>query len=127
MSRMAIVWLMREVVEAIHDEQIAWHGGQDGIRDAGLLESAVARPRNLALYGDPDLSALAASLGYGIARNHPFLDGNKRTAFVATEAFLLLNGQALTADDADCVLTFERLAEGSLSEADFAAWIRANA
>ncbi len=124
---MAIVWLMREVVEAIHDEQIAWHGGQDGIRDAGLLESAIARPRNLAAYGDPDLPGLAASLGYGIARDHPFLDGNKRTAFVAVEAFLLLNGLALTASDADCVLTIETLAEGSLSEADFAAWIRANA
>jgi death-on-curing protein len=121
-----IVWLLREVVEAIHDEQIAWHGGQDGTRDAGLLESALARPRNLAAYGDPDLPALAASLGYGIARNHPFLDGNKRTAFVAVEAFLLLNGLTLTAGDADCVLTIEKLAEGSLGEADFAAWIRGN-
>ena len=83
MKRPAIVWLLREVVEAIHDEQIAWHGGQDGIRDAGLLESALARPRNLAADDEPDLLALAASLGYGIARNHPFLDGNKRTAFVA--------------------------------------------
>ena len=124
---MAIVWLMREVVEAIHDEQIAWHGGVDGIRDGGLLESAIARPRNLAAYGDPNLPDLAASLGYGLARNHPFLDGNKRTAFVAVEAFLLLNGLALTASDADCVLTIERLAEGSLSEEGFAAWIRAHA
>jgi death-on-curing protein len=121
-----VVWLLREVVEAIHDEQIAWHGGQDGMRDTGLLESALARPRNLVAYGDPDLPALAASLGYGIARNHPFLDGNKRTAFVTVEAFLMLNGVALTASDADCVLTIERLAEGSLSEADFAAWIRTN-
>jgi death-on-curing protein len=121
-----VVWLLQEVVEAIHDEQIAWHGGQDGMRDAGLLESALARPRNLVAYGDPDLPALAASLGYGIARNHPFLDGNKRTAFVTVEAFLMLNGEALIASDADCVLTIERLAEASLSEADFATWIRAN-
>jgi death-on-curing protein len=121
-----VVWLLREVVEAIHDEQIAWHGGQDGMRDTGLLESALARPRNLVAYGDPDLPALAASLGYGIARNHPFVDGNKRPAFVTVEAFLMLNGVALTASDADCVLTIERLAEGSLDEADFAVWIRTN-
>jgi death-on-curing protein len=125
-SRPAIVWLLREVVEAIHDEQIAWHGGQDGLRDAGLLESTITRPRNLAAYGDPDIPAMAASLGYGNARNHPFSDGNKRTAFVSVETFLLLNGLALTASDADCVLTIEKLAAGGLSEADFAAWIRAN-
>ncbi len=91
MSGTDIVWLLREVVEAIHDEQIAWHGGSEGIRDAGLLASAIDRPRNLAAYGDPDLASLAASLGYGLARNHPFVDGNKRTAFVAVETFLLLN------------------------------------
>jgi death-on-curing protein len=125
-SRPGIVWLLRGVVEAIHDEQIAWHGGQDGTRDAGLPERALARLRNLAAYGDPDLPALAASLGYGIARNHPFLDGNKRTAFVSVEAFLLLNGLTLTASDADCVLTIEKRAEGSLGEADFAAWVRVN-
>jgi death on curing protein len=122
----AIVWLLAEVLEAIHDEQIAWHGGQDGIRDAGLLESALARPRNLMAYGNPDLPALAATLGFGIARNHPFLDGNKRTAFVAVEAFLLLNGLTLTASDADCILIIEQLAEGTVGEADFAAWIRAH-
>jgi death-on-curing protein len=125
-SSPGIVWLLQEVVEAIHDEQIAWHSGQDGLRDAGLLESAITRPRNLAAYGDPDIPAMAARLGYGIARNHPFLDGNKRTAFVSVETFLLLNGLALTASDADCVLTIEKLAAGGLSEADFAAWIRAN-
>ena len=126
MTRHGIVWLLKEVVEAIHDEQIAWHGGLDGIRDHGLLESTLARPRNLAAYGEPDLAALAASLGHGIVRNHPFLDGNKRTAFVAVEVFLLLNGLTLAADDADCVLTMETLAAGALGEADFAAWIRAN-
>lgn len=92
MSGPDIVWLLREVVEAIHDEQIAWHGGSEGIRDAGLLASAIDRPRNLAAYGDPDLASLAVSLGYGLARNHPFVDGNKRTAFVSVETFLLLNG-----------------------------------
>ena len=127
MSGPDIVWLLREVAEAIQDEQIAWHGGQDGIRDAGLLESAVARPHNLVVYGNPHFPALAASLGYDIARNHPFLGGNKRTAFVVVEAFLQLNGLTLMASDADCVLTIEGLARGSLSEVDFAAWIRANA
>jgi death-on-curing protein len=118
------VWLLRAVVEAIHDEQIAEHGGGEGVRDAGLLESALDRPRNLAAYGAPDLAALAAALGHGIARNHPFIDGNKRTAFVAVELFLELNGHILAADDADCVMTVLRLAEGSISEDGFAAWIR---
>ena len=126
MSGTDIVWLLRDVVEAIHDEQIAWHGGSEGIRDAGLLASAIDRPRNLAAYGDPDLASLAASLGYGLARNHPFVDGNKRTAFVSVETFLLLNGAALVAGDAECVLTMEGLAGGAISEAEFAKWIRQN-
>lgn len=127
MSGTDIVWLLREVVEAIHDEQIAWHGGSEGIRDAGLLASAIDRPRNLAAYGgDPDLASLAASLGYGLARNHPFVDGNKRTAFVSVETFLLLNGATLVAGDAECVLIMEGLAGGTISEAEFAAWIRRN-
>ena len=126
MSGPDIVWLLREIVEAIHDEQIAWHGGSEGIRDAGLLASAIDRPRNLAAYGDPDLASLAASLGYGLARNHPFVDGNKRTAFVSVETFLVLNGAALVADDAECVLTMEGLAGGTISEADFATWVRRN-
>lgn len=118
------VWLLRGVIEAIHDEQIAEHGGGGGLRDAGLLESALDRPRNLAAYGTPDLAALAAALGYGIARNHPFIDGNKRTAFVAVELFLELNGRVLVADDADCVTATLRLAEGAIGEDEFAAWIR---
>ena len=126
MSGKALVWLLRETVEGIHDEQLAWHGGGEGIRDVGLLESAIDRPKNLAAYGDPDLAALAASLGHGIVKNHPFVDGNKRTAFVAVETFLLLNGAALTASDAECVLTMEKLATGSLGEEEFAAWIRQN-
>ena len=117
-------WLLRAVVEAINDEQIAEHGGGAGVRDAALLESALDRPRNLAAYGEPDLPALAAVLGHGTARNHPFVDGNKRTAFVAVELFLELNGHALAADDADCVLVTLRLAEGSIDEDGFAVWIR---
>ncbi len=120
------VWLLRAVVEAIHDEQLAEHGGAEGLRDAGLLESALARPRNLAAYGTaPSMAALAAAYGYGIARNHPFIDGNKRTAFVAVESFLVLNGHALTAGDAESITVMERLADGRMSEQEFAAWIRA--
>jgi len=125
-SGKALVWLLRETIEAIHDEQLAWHGGGEGIRDVGLLESAIDRPRNLAAYSDPDLASLAANLGHGIVKNHPFVDGSKRTAFVAVETFLLLNGAALTASDAECVLTMERLAAGGLGEEEFAAWIRQN-
>jgi death-on-curing protein len=123
-SGKALVWLLREIVEAIHDEQLAWHGGGEGIRDAELLESATDQPKNLAACGDPDLAALAASLGHGIVKNHPFVDGNKRTAFVAVGTFLLLNGAPLTASDAECVLTMEGLAAGSLGEEEFAVWIR---
>ena len=118
------VWLIRAVVGAIHDEQIAEHGGGAGLRDAALLEGAIDRPRNLAANSAPDLAALAAVLGHGIVRNHPFTDGNKRTAFVAVELFLNLNGHALIADDADCVLVMLRLAEGSIGEDDFAVWMR---
>ncbi len=119
------VWLLRSVVDAIHDEQIAEHGGGgDGLRDAGLLESALDRPRHLAACGQPDMAALAAALGHGLARNHPFIDGNTRTASVAVELFLELNGHALTAADADCVVVTLRLADGSIGEDEFAAWLR---
>ena len=124
MSGQARVWLLPAVVEAIHDEQIAEHGGGNGLRDAGLLESALDRPRNLAAYGSPDTAALAAAPGHGIARNRPFIDGNKRTAFVAVELFLEMGGHVLAADDADCVLAMLRLAEGAIGEDDFAGWIR---
>lgn len=119
------VWLDSKVLLAVHEEQLAEHGGAPGIRDLGLFESALARPRNLALYGEPDMADLAAAYGCGIARNHPFIDGNKRTAFVAVELFLMLNEQELVADDADCVLTMLAVAAGSLDEAAFAAWLRA--
>jgi death on curing protein len=118
------VWIDRGVAVAVHDEQLAEHGGASGVRDAGLLESAMARPQQLAAYGDPDAAELAAAYGYGIARNHPFVDGNKRTAFVAVELFLALNGFDLVADDVQCVLTMLSLAAGELKEAEFAQWIR---
>lgn len=119
------IWLNPEVVNAIHEEQLAEHGGADGLRDAGLLDSALAKPRNLAGYGTPDAADLAAAYAWGISRNHPFLDGNKRTAFVAAELFLDLNGWQLVASDAECVLTMLRVATGEIEEAALAHWIRA--
>ena len=120
----AWVWLDAQVMLAVHEEQLAEHGGGSGVRDQGLFESALSRPLNLVAYGDPDVAALAAAYGFGLARNHPFVDGNKRTAFVAVELFLVLNGWALTADDAGCVLTMLALAAGELSEDGFAQWLR---
>ena len=102
------------------------HGGIAGVRDQGLLESALARPELKAQYGEADVALLAAAYAYGIARNHPFLDGNKRTAFVAMELFLMKNGMLLTASDDDAVLTFLKLAAGEISEEELAAWIRQN-
>ena len=122
----APVWLSPDVVLAIHEEQLAEHGGGEGIRDVGLLESALARPRNPAACGAPDLPTLAAALGCGLARNHPFADGNKRTAYVAVETFLLLNGLGLFAGDAECVVVMLDLAVGELPEDAFAAWLRDN-
>jgi death-on-curing protein len=118
------IWVALDVAIAAHAEQIAEHGGGEGIREAGLLDCAMARPQNLALYGDPDVSELAASYAFGIARNHPFVDGNKRTAAVVSETFLLLNGHVLTATDAELVITFVALAAGELSEEELTAWFR---
>ncbi len=118
------VWIEESVVWAVHEAQLAEHGGSAGVRDSGLLQSALARPLNLVAYGEADASTLAAAYGFGIARNHPFIDGNKRTAFVCAELFLALNGYVLTALDADCVSTMLALAAGELPEADFAAWIK---
>jgi death-on-curing protein len=120
------VWLSSDVLLAVHDEQLAEHGGAAGVRDMGLFESALARPRNLVGYGSPDVCELAAAYGYGLARNHPFIDGNKRTAFVAVELFLVLNGCVLVADDANCVLTILAVASGTMSETAFATWLREN-
>ena len=118
------IWIEREVAIAIHEAQLAEHGGRAGTRDLGLLDSALARPLNMAVYGDPDHALLAAAYGYGIARNHPCIDGNKRTAFVAMELFLALNRYLLTADDALCVTTMLEVASGTIKEDGFAQWIR---
>lgn len=120
-------WIDRAVLIAVHEMQLAEHGGGAGFRDAALLESALAKPLNLASYGEPDAAALAAAYGYGIARNHAFIDGNKRTALVASELFLKLNGWQLVASDAECVLTMLAVAAGDLTEEKFAAWLRTHA
>jgi death on curing protein len=118
-------WVADSVVLAIHEAQLAEHGGIAGIRDEGLLSSALARPLNLEAYGDTtDAASLAAAYAFGIARNHPFLDGNKRTAFVVMELFLNLNGWILNADDADCISTMLALAAGNLSEKALSDWLR---
>ena len=118
------LWLSEEAVLAIHDEQIAEHGGAAMLRDAGLLQSALARPLHLVAYGKPDAAALTAAYGYGLALSHPFIDGNKRVALVAMETFLLLNGHHLSASDEDCAVTILHLAEGALSEEALAEWLR---
>ena len=120
-------WVDRAVLIAVHDMQLAEHGGAAGVRDETLLDSALGRPLNLAAYGEPDAAALAAAYGYGIARNYAFIDGNKRTALVAAELFLSLNGWRLEVDDADCVFTMLAVAIGDITEDEFAAWLRAHA
>ena len=118
-------WVAKSVVLALHRRQIAEHGGADGIRDIGLLESALARPLNIAAYDEkPSLERLAAAYAFGIARNHPFLDGNKRTAYVVMRLFLRLNGLDPKATQEAKYLTMLRLADGILSEDDLAAWLR---
>ena len=117
-------WVTNEVASAAHREQLAEHGGGDGVRDAALFESAMMRPQNLAAYGEPDLAALAASYAFGIARNHPFVDGNKRTAAVVAETFVLLNGHVLTANNGELAVTILALAAGELSEDELAQWFR---
>lgn len=121
-----IVWIERPLAIAIHERQLAEHGGAIGVRDDNLLDSALARPQQSHAYGDPppDLADLAASLAFGLARNHPFIDGNKRTAHVCYRVFLALNGADLVASDEDKYLRMITLAEGSLSESEFASWLR---
>ena len=118
------VWVTLDVAVAAHAEQLAEHGGGEGVRDQRLLESAMARPQNLAAYGEPDAAALAAAYAFGIARNHPFVDGNNRTAAVVSETFLILNGHSLAASDAELVVAFLALAAGELSEEELAEWFR---
>ncbi|OYV40273.1 MAG: death-on-curing protein [Thiomonas sp. 20-64-5] len=116
----------RRALLLLHDESLAEHGGAPGLRDEGLLESALARPLNLVAYGEPDLAALAAAYGVGLAKNHAFIDGNKRAAFLAVGLCLALNGQRLAATQADATLTMLAIASGALGEDAFAAWSRAH-
>ena len=137
------IWIATDVAMAAHAEQLAEHGGGEGVRDERLLDSAMARPKNLAAYGEPDAAALAASYAFGIARNHPVIDGNKRMAAVVSEAFLNLNGSVLSATDAEVVVAFLALnghdlrfapedairtvlalAAGELTEEELADWFR---
>jgi death on curing protein len=119
-------WIDRRALLLLHDESIAEHGGASGIRDEGLLDSALARPLNLVAYGAPDWAELAASYGVGIAKNHPFVDGNKRAAFLAVGLFMALNGLRLVATQAEATLTMLAVAAGTLDEPGFAAWLRAH-
>lgn len=121
-----IVWIECDLVLAIHDRQVAEHGGSAGLRDEGLLQSALARPQQLHAYGEPapDLADLASALAFGLARNHPFVDGNKRTAYVSYLSFLVLNGAELVATPEEKYVTMLALAEGKLSQVDFANWLR---
>lgn len=119
-------WLSRHLLETLHNESLAIHGGAPGLRDEGMLESALARPRQLAHYGEPDFADLAASYGFGLAKNHAFVDGNKRAAFLSIGLFLRLNGYKLTATQVDATRTMLALAAGELTEAQLAQWIRHN-
>ncbi|MFY8047584.1 MAG: type II toxin-antitoxin system death-on-curing family toxin [Erythrobacter sp.] len=117
-------WVSHRAALTAHAEQIAEHGGGAGIRDMGVFESAMARPQQLEAYGEPDAAALAAAYAFGLARNHPFVDGNKRTANVVSLLFLLKNGWRVQADDADMTVAFIALAAGELSEDELADWFR---
>ena len=119
-------WLAADVLLAVHEEQLAEHGGAAGVRDLGLFESALARPQNQAAYGNPDAADLAAAYGVGLAKNHPFVDGNKRVAFLAVGMFLALNGRRLVATQAEATLTMLAVASGTLDEAAFAVWLRSH-
>ena len=121
---MSWIWIESAIVQAIHDRQLAEHGGAEGIRDRGALESALARPQNLAAYGEPDAASLAAAYAFGIARNHPFVDGNKRSAWVIARLFLAANNRKLTFDRDDATKTVQILAAGELSEEKLAEWFR---
>ena len=119
-------WFEETIVLAIHDEQLQQHGGLAGVRDVGLLKSALARAEQLEAYGNPDVCDLAAAYAYGMARNHPFADGNKRTAFVLAETFLALHDAMLIATDEQCYLSMVQLASGEIEQDAFAAWLRMN-
>jgi len=116
-------WVAKAIVLAIHEQLLSEHGGPPGIRDEGLLDSALARPVDRANYGIPTIFDLAANYAFGIVKNHPFVDGNKRVSLVVTELFLDLNGYALVANDLDCLTQWLELASGSVTEADLAVWL----
>jgi death on curing protein len=122
-------WIKESVAPAVHRRQLAEHGGLEGVRDGGMLSSALARPKNLFAYSNPkpDLPALAAAYAFGIMKNHPFVDGNKRTAYVICRTFLKLNGTDIEATEVEKYMTFLAVADGSMSEETLADWIRAHA
>ena len=117
-------WVSKAALQLLHGESLAEHGGGAGLRDEGLLDSALARPEHLAVHGKPDAADIAACYGFGLARNHPFVDGNKRAAFLAVGLFLHLNGWRLRATQADATLTVLALAAGEITESEFATWLR---
>ena len=117
-------WISREALLLLHDESLAEHGGAAGLRDVGLVDSALARPLNLVAYGEPDLAELAASYAVGLAKNHAFVDGNKRAAFLAVGLFAALNGQRLVASQIEATRAMLAVAAGEIDEAGFAAWLR---
>jgi death-on-curing protein len=117
-------WVDRRALLLLHGESLAEHGGGEGLRDEHLLESALARPRHLATYEEPDFAALAACYGFGLAKNHPFIDGYKRAAFLSVGLFLFLNGHRIQASQAEATLTMLGVAAGDITEAEFAVWIR---
>ena len=119
-------WIDRRALLLLHDESIAEHGGAPGLRDEGLFESAMARPLNLAAYGQPDVAELAAAYGVGLAKNHAFVDGNKRVALLAVGLFLALNGQRLVTTQAEATVVMLDVAAGVMDEASFATWLRAH-
>lgn len=119
-------WVDKTLLVTLHDESLTMHGGTSGIRDEALLDSALNRAPNLAHYGEPDYADLAAAYGVGLAKNHAFVDGNKRVAFLSVGLFLALNGYKLTATQVDATLTMLAVAAGEVSETEFAMWIRAN-
>ena len=126
MNKIEPLWILERVVLAAHDQLLAAHGGAEGLRDAGLLESALARPRQHYAYGSPDVIELAALYTAGLVRNHPFVDGNKRTGFAIGIVFLELNGYAFQAAEEDATQAVLAIAAGELDEAGYAAWLRSN-
>lgn len=120
------LWINRRALLLLHGESLVLHGGAQGIRDEGLLDSALSRPENLVAYGNPDVFDCAAAYAFGLAKNHPFIDGNKRAGFLGAGMFLRLNGYRLTASQHDATLTMLALAAGDIGEAEFAAWLRAH-